>query len=84
MLHFKKKSKKFQIFVGVVDDITQLLYSSCKLFIKGNLSPVSQKVVNRKLGRTTVFTIYDRFTKLTDFRYTTFFGRKLPTGSEQL
>ena len=44
---------------------------------------VSQKVVNRKLGRTTVFTIYDRFTKFTDFRYTTFFGRKLPTGSEQ-
>jgi len=45
--------------------------------------PASQKVINRKLGRTTVFTIYDRFTKLTDFRYTTFFGRKLPTGSEQ-
>jgi len=47
------------------------------------LGPVSQKVVNRKLGHTTVFTIYDRFTKLADFRYTTFFGRKLPTGSEQ-
>jgi hypothetical protein len=47
------------------------------------LAPISQKVVNRKLGRTTVFTIYDRFTKLTEFRYTTFFGRKLPTGSEQ-
>jgi hypothetical protein len=44
---------------------------------------VSQKVVNRKLGRTTVFTIYDCFTKFTDFRYTTFFGRKLPTWSEQ-
>jgi hypothetical protein len=44
---------------------------------------VSQKVVNRKLGRTTVFTIYDCFTKFTDFRYTTFFGRKLPTESEQ-
>jgi hypothetical protein len=30
-------------------------------------APISQKVVNRKLGRTTVFTIYDRFTKLIDF-----------------
>jgi hypothetical protein len=30
------------------------------------MAPVSQKVVNRKLGRTTVFTIYDRFTKFTD------------------
>ena len=47
------------------------------------LAPVSQKVVNRKLGRTTVITIYERFTKLADFRYMTFFGRKLPTGSEQ-
>ena len=50
------------------------------MLFQGN---VSQKVVNRKLGRTTVFTIYDRFTKFTDFRYTTFFDRKLPTGSEQ-
>ena len=47
------------------------------------LGLVSQKVVNRKIGRTPVFTIYDRFTKFTDFRYTTFFSRKLPTGSEQ-
>jgi hypothetical protein len=38
---------------------------------------------NRKLGRTTVVAIYDRFTKRTDFRYTKCFGRKLPTGSEQ-
>ena len=52
-------------------------------FSSDTLVPVSQKVVNRKLGRTIIFTIYDRFTKLTEFRYTTFFGRKLPTGSEQ-
>ena len=52
-------------------------------FSSGTLVPVSQKVVNRKLGRTIIFTVYDRFTKLTEFRYTTFFGRKLPTGSEQ-
>ena len=51
--------------------------------VTNNQAPVSQKVVNRKLGRTTVFTIDDRFTKLTDFRYTTFLSRKLPTGSEQ-
>ena len=47
------------------------------------LAPVSQKVVNCNLDCTTVFTISDRFTKLTDFQYMTFFGRKLPTGSEQ-
>jgi len=35
--------------------------------------PVSKKVVNRKLCRTSVFAIYDRFTKLTDFLYVTFF-----------
>jgi hypothetical protein len=38
-------------------------------------APASQKVVNRKLGRTTVFTIYDRFTKLTDFRYDIFWSQ---------
>jgi hypothetical protein len=35
------------------------------------LAPISQKIVNSKLGRTTVFTISDRFIKLTDFRYAT-------------
>ena len=33
------------------------------------LAPISQKIVNSKLGRTTVFTISDRFIKLTDMRH---------------
>ena len=65
------------------DKVCQWLATG-RWFSSDTLVPVSQKVVNRKLGRTIIFTVYDRFTKLTEFRNTTFFGRKLPTGSEQL
>ena len=59
------------------------MYKNASVIHAHGPGTVSRKVVNRKLGRTTVFTIYDHFTKLADFRYTTYFGHKLLTGWEQ-
>ena len=44
---------------------------------------VSQKVVNREKGRTTILTICDRFTNIYDLRPTRNIGRKFPTGFKQ-
>jgi hypothetical protein len=58
-------------YIGTFKKVNMLVCYS--YFVKINVLPYiknqatdSQKVVNRKLGRMTVFAIYDRFIKLTD------------------